>query len=276
MARRLAARASNPLRAGDISSALKGSLKGALTGALTAALTVASLGAQAQPANPPGGIYTCIDSQGKRLSADRPIAECAHKEQQVLNRDGSVRAVLPPTLTAEERADKEARDRAAAEARSALADAVRRDRNLMARFPDEAAHNRAREAAADTVRLAMKASEIRLRELEAERKPLRDEAEFYKGRTLPLKLKTGIDANDASVEAQRSSSANQEAELVRINKIYDAELGRLRRLWAGAQAGSLGPINLPPAAPTRSPATVPAQRPASQPAPARTGSASKP
>ena len=245
---------------------------------LTGVLAVASMAALAQPAKPPTSIYTCIDSQGKRLTADRPIAACAHKEQQVLNRDGSVRAVLPPTLTAEERADKEARDRAAAEARSAQADAVRRDRNLMARYPDEAAHTRAREAAADTVRLAMKASEIRLRELEAERKPLRDEAEFYKGKALPLKLKTAIDANDASMEAQRSSSINQEAELVRINKIYDAELDRLRRLWSGAQAGSLGPIALPPGAPARPPASVPAVRPASQPAPAKTGAgaASKP
>ena len=213
---------------------------------LVCSLLLACLGVAAQPAKAPTDIYTCTDSKGKRLSADRPIAECANKEQQVLNRDGSVRAVLPPTLTAEERADKEARDRAAAEARSAHADAVRRDRNLMARFPDEASHNRAREAAADTVRLAMKASEIRLRELGTERKPLRDEAEFYKGRILPLKLKTAMDANDASMEGQRSSSANQEAELVRINKIYDAELDRLRRLWSGAQAGSLGPMALPP------------------------------
>ena len=241
---------------------------------LAGVLAVVSMAALAQPAKPPGGIYTCIDSQGKRLTADRPIAECAHKEQQVLNRDGSVRAVLPPTLTAEERADREARDRAAAEARSAQSDAVRRDRNLMARFPDEAAHNRAREASADTVRMAMKASELRLRELETERKPLRDEAEFYKGKVLPLKLKTAIDANDASMEAQRSSSANQEAELVRINKIYDAELGRLRRLWAGAQAGSLGPMALPP--PVKPPASVAASRPASTPARAKNGAASTP
>ena len=248
---------------------------------LAGVLAVASVAALAQPAKPPGGIYTCIDSQGKRLTADRPIPECAHKEQQVLNYDGSVRAVLQPTLTAEERADKEARDRAAAEARSTQADAVRRDRNLMARFPDEAAHNRAREASADTVRLAMKASELRLRELEAERKPLRDEAEFYKGKALPLKLKTAIDANDASMEAQRSSSTNQEAELVRINKIYDAELERLRRLWAGAQAGSLGPMALPPPArPRAKPAAsaLPAAvlGPASQPASAKPGAAKPP
>lgn len=189
-----------------------------------------------------GGIYTCIDAKGRRLTADRPIAECSGKEQQVLNRDGSLRAVIPPTLTAEERAEKEARERAEKEAKAAQADAVRRDRNLVARFPNEAAHLRAREAALDTVRLAMKATEIRLRDLAHERKPLNDEAEFYQGRQLPAKLRAQIDANDAAVEAQKAAAATQQAELERINKLYDVELERLRRLWGGAPAGSLGPM----------------------------------
>jgi hypothetical protein len=194
-----------------------------------------------------GGIYTCTDSNGRRLTADRPIAACAHKEQQLLNKDGSLRAIIPPTLTADERTEQEARDRAAAEARAAQNDAMRRDRNLVTRFPNEAAHQRAREAAADTVRLAMKATELRLRELQAERKPLRDEAEFYLGKPLPPKLKAQMDANEAAVEAQRNAAANQEAELVRINRIYDIELERLRRLWGGAQPGTLGPMAAPPA-----------------------------
>jgi hypothetical protein len=202
---------------------------------------VAATWAQATT-KPPSGIYTCIDDRGRRITADRPIPECTDREQQVLNRDGSVRAVLPPTLTAEERAEREARDRAAAEARAARADAVRRDRNLMARYPNEAAHNRAREAALDTVRLAIKATEIRLRQLATEGKPLRDEAEFYEGKALPATLKAAIDANEVAVEAQRSASANQEAELGRINRLYDAELARLRRLWAGVVPGSLGPL----------------------------------
>jgi hypothetical protein len=198
--------------------------------------------AAAQPAKTPDGIYTCVDSKGRRLTADRPIPDCAHKEQQMLNRDGSVRKVVPPTLTAEERTQQEARERVAAEARAAQADAVRRDRNLLARFPNEAAHNRAREAAADTVRLAMKATELRIRELQNERKPMRDEAEFYANRPMPAKLKAAMEANETSMEAQRTASTSQQAELVRINKLYDAELERLRSLWGGAQPGSMGPM----------------------------------
>jgi len=211
------------------------------------ALTLGSAALAQAPAVKAGtGIYTCTDDKGRRLTSDRPIAECSAKEQQLLNRDGSLRAVVPPTLTADERTEKEARERAAAEARTAAADAVRRDRNLMARFPTEAAHNRAREAALDSVRLAAKASEIRLRELAAERKPLLDEAEFYVGKPLPPRLKAAIEANDASAEAQRVAGQGQETELARVNKLYDAELERLRRLWSGSQPGSLGP--LPPSA----------------------------
>ena len=199
------------------------------------------------------GIYSCTDDKGRRLTADRPIPECSSREQKVLNKDGSIRAVKPPTMTAEERAEKEARDRAASEARAAQADAVRRDRNLMARFPTEAAHNRSRAAALDTVRLAVRATETRLRDLAVERKPLLEEAEFYQGRPLPAKLRSQIDANDASMDAQRSAVGNQDAEFGRINKLYDIELARLRALWGGAPAGSMGPL---PAAVSSTPASA--------------------
>lgn len=204
--------------------------------------------AWAQPARAPASsIYTCIDDKGRKLTSDRPIAECSGKEQLLLNRDGSVQRVIPPTLTVEERAEKEVRDRKAAEARAAQQDAVRRDRYLIARFPNEAAHQKAREAALDNARVAIKTTETRLRELDLERRPLLNEAEFYQGKPLPPKLKQQIDANDAALEAQRMLASNQRAELRRINALFDAERERLQKLWGGAPAGSLGPLpNLPP------------------------------
>lgn len=223
--------------------------------ALTGAWLPLALAQGTRPASAVAGIYTCIDDKGRRLTADRPIPECTAKEQRLLNSDGSLRAVLPPTLTADERAEREARERRAAEARSAQADAVRRDRNLAARYPDEETHQRAREAALDTVRLAIKATEARTRDLANERRPLLAEAEFYQGRALPAKLKSQLDANDAAAGAQRSAAANQQAELDRVNRLYDVELERLRRLWAGAPAGSLGALGGPQAE-----ATAPAPR----------------
>jgi hypothetical protein len=223
--------------------------------ALSSALVATGPARSQAPPPAVSGIYTCIDDKGRRLTADRPILECISREQRILNNDGSLRAIQAPTLTAEERTERDAREAAAAELRAARVDAVRRDRNLMARYPNESSHNRAREAALDTARLAMKATEVRLRELASERKPLKDEMEFYQGKPRPQKLKAKIDANDAALEAQRSAVANQEAEIGRITQLYEAELERLRRLWSGAQAGSLGP--LPPAnAPAASSGTV--------------------
>lgn len=198
-------------------------------------------------APPSSGIYTCIDDKGRRLTSDRPIAECTAKEQQILNRDGSVRGIHPPVLTAEEKAAIEARERKANAERMAQMEAVRRDKNLMARYRDEAAHRKAREAALESVRLAVKATEDRQKELKAERVPLDNEAEFYKGKRLPPKLKAAIEANDTAMEAQREAAANQQAEFDRVNRIYDSELNRLQKLWAGALPGSLGPITVPPA-----------------------------
>jgi hypothetical protein len=206
-------------------------------------LAPARVGAQAaaMPADA-RAIYTCVDDHGRRITADRPIADCLAREQRVLNSDGSLRGLLPPTLSADERAEKDARERRSAEARTVQADLVRRDRNLMQRYANEAAHNKAREASLDTVRLAIRASELRLRNLATERKPLIDEADFYKGRTLPPMLKAQLDANDASVEATRSAAAGHQTELGRITQLYDAELDRLKKLWGGAVPGSLGPI----------------------------------
>ncbi|MFX5718719.1 hypothetical protein ABTE23_22095, partial [Acinetobacter baumannii] len=74
---------------------------------------------------------------GRKLTGDRPIPECTSREQRVLNADGSQRATLPPFLSPEERAATEAADRRAAAERIAQQDAMRRDRTLMLRYPNE-------------------------------------------------------------------------------------------------------------------------------------------
>jgi hypothetical protein len=208
---------------------------------LLAALAAAPLGALAQTPAKSGTIYSC-EVNGKRVTSDRPIPECISREQRVHNSDGSVREVRPPVPTADERAEIEAREQQAALVRAQQREAIRRDRNLLQRFPNEAAHKKAREAALDDVRKSLKVSESRLAALEKERKPLMDETEFYVGRQMPLKLRQSIDANDAATEAQRNLVTNQKAEIVRIDKIYDDELERLRRLWNGAMPGSMGII----------------------------------
>lgn len=186
-------------------------------------------------------IYTCVDGQGRRLTSDRPITECLDRSQDLRNSDGSVRAKVPPSLTAEERAAAEEEQRRQMAADAARKDAVRHDRNLLTRYPDEAAHRRARDAVLDPLQQALRNADKRLAELERERQAVAEEAEFYKDKVPPAKLKSRIDDNRTSTDAQRAAMLTHQAEQTRINQRYDDELARLKRLWGGAVPGSLGP-----------------------------------
>lgn len=201
--------------------------------------------AQPKPGPSSSGIYTCTTGDGRRLTSDRPIPECQAREQRVLNSDGSVRRTMPPAMTPEEQAVAEQRKRAEEVQRAAQQDAIRRDRNLLQRYANQDAHQRAREDALDDLRQAMQQSEKRLQVLATERKPMLDESEFYKGKRIPMKLQHQLDLNDAAAAAQRESIDNQKAEMVRVNRIYDEELSRLKRLWAGAPPGSLEKPGVP-------------------------------
>jgi hypothetical protein len=184
-----------------------------------------------------GQVFTCVDGAGRNLTSDRLIAQCMDREQRLLAKDGTLIRIIPPQLTADERAEKEAREKRIAAEKLARAEAVRRDRLLLERYPDQATHEKAREAALDDVRAATQLSRARVAELVRERKPLDDEAEFYKGKPLPAKLKAQIDANDAAAAAQADVQATQRAEMDRIGKRFDEELALLKRLWAGAPPG---------------------------------------
>jgi hypothetical protein len=222
------------------------------------ALWVAAGGVWAQ-APAPGtavDIYVCTDDQGRRITADRPIRECMDRPQRILNPDGTQRGVKNPPMTAQERAAKEAQERQAAEEAAAKAEAVRRDRNLLSRYRNEDMHRAARESALDPVRLTMDLTETRLAQLRRERRALEEETRAPKSKDHAATLKLQLEANEAAAAAQRENTASQRAEMDRINRIYDIELERLKRLWAGEPAGSMGAIESPtyealPVAPSR-------------------------
>lgn len=211
-------------------------------------------------------IYTCTTSSGQKLTSDRPIPECNDREQRVLNSDGSVRSVREPSFTSEERAARDEAENRRNQERITKQEAIRRDRNLLARFPNEAAHTKARAAALGVVQDSIKRSEQRVADLQKERKPLADEAEFYTGKSLPLKLKQQLESVDVSIEAQRSIAANQKVEVQRITDLYDGELAHLKKLWAGAEPGSIG---APPSMFTKPAATAAAAPAAAASAPPR-------
>lgn len=199
-----------------------------------AALLV-GLGAAAVGAQPSSGasIYTCIDAQGRRITSDRPIIECLDREQRELSPTGMTRRKIGPSLTEQERAALEAQRRKDAEEQSRLLEERRRDRALLARYPNQAAHDAERAAALAQVDEVSAIARKRLQELLQERKALDTEMEFYQKdpSKAPLKLRHQLAENQDETAAQWRFIANQEQEKRRIQQRFDAELAHLRQLW---------------------------------------------
>jgi hypothetical protein len=196
-------------------------------------LTLGAELASAQSQGATGGIYTCVDRNGRRLTADRPIPECLDREQRELSPSGITRRQIGPSLTELERAAQDAQNRKDAEERARVVEERRRERVLVARYPDKAAHDVERAAAIQMVDDVTATAEKRTLELKAERKKLDVEMEFYKKdpNKAPMTLRRKIAEIDDSLAEQQRFIAGQDQEKRRVHARFDTELSQLRKLW---------------------------------------------
>lgn len=198
-----------------------------------AAALAASLAALAGQAGAQG-IYTCTDSKGRRITADRPIIDCIDREQTELSTGGMPRRKIGPSLTAAERAAEEDKARRAAEERARANEEKKRDRALVTRYPNLAAHDKEREASLARLDASKATAQKRIVELLAQRKTLEGEMEFYKANParVPLKLRHQAEEVDTQLAGRTRFIAEQEAEKTQVNARFDEELARLKVLWA--------------------------------------------
>jgi hypothetical protein len=180
------------------------------------------------------GIFTCVDGKGRRLTADRPIAECMDREQRELTYSGTVKRKIAPELTALERAAEEDKARKAAEGRQRLDEEKKRERALLIRYPDRAAHDKERVLALAQADEVIATASKRTAELATQRKRLDAEREFFNNdpAKLPAKLKRQIEENEQHLDAQKRFVASQEGDRQRLIARFDEELIKLRQLWA--------------------------------------------
>lgn len=187
----------------------------------------------AQPA-PAQGIFTCTDARGRKLTSDRPIAECIDREQKVLNPSGTLKTRMGPTLTGQERAEQELKDKAEQEALGRSNEEKRRDRALLTRYPTKTMHDKERAEALTQVGVVRQAALNRVDELLRQRASIDQEMEFYKkdpGKA-PAPLRRQVDEVAQSLAVQGRFIADQDNELKRVNARFDEELVRLKQLWA--------------------------------------------
>ena len=206
---------------------------------LTACLSTAF--AQQQPVD---GIYTCTDAKGRKLRSDRPIPECTDREQNVLNPSGTVKARVGPTLTAQERAAQEEKDKLALEEKARQLEEKRRDRALLLRYPTRAVHDKERSEALSQIGVVIQAANNRMVELRRQRKDIDAEMEFYvkDPSKAPPSVRRQVEDNEQSLAVQKRFIGDQEAEIKRVNARFDEELIRLKTMWpTTAQAPAAKP-----------------------------------
>lgn len=193
--------------------------------ALSVAIALASCWPFAYAAR--GTTVVCTDASGNRIATNLPSSRCA---------------APAGSLTDSERADVDACRRQVEVDTDDWKRKQRRERALLGKFPDEAAHARKRAAEIQPVRTSMQQSDHRLSKLAEDRKPLLAEAEFYVGKPLPAKLASALDANDAAVAAQRQIRASQVDEVARIELENDRQLKDLKLLWTASPV--LSPVGV--------------------------------
>ena len=218
---------------------MKQALHAKLSLYVVATVWAGAMPAQAQANS--GGIYACTDANGRRITADRPIASCVDREQRVLGNTGVEVRRVGPTLTDQERSAQEAKRRQDQVEQQRLREERSRERAMLARFPSQGVHDAARAEAIAQVNDVIGVAQKRQIDLQERRRKLNTELEFYQNdpKKAPANLRRLLDDNTESQAEQQRFIKQQEEEKQRINQRFDAELQQLRKLWA----------ELPPAAP---------------------------
>lgn len=184
-------------------------------------------------AQSPGGIYTCVDGNGRKLTSDRPIPACIDREQKILNPSGTVRGNIAPALSPQELAAQEQKEKLLAQERSRKDEEKRRDRALLVRYPNRAAHDEERVEALKQIEVVKAAATNRVAELKRQRSLLDEEMEFYKKdpSKAPLRLRRQVEELTESLVVQTRFITDQDGEIKRVSARFDEELVRLKVLW---------------------------------------------
>lgn len=190
----------------------------------------------AQDSPQPGGqpsIYTCVDPQGRRITSDRPIAECLGTGQRELSSSGNLKRVVPPVLTATERAREAERLREEAARQARLEEEKRKQRALVARYPDQATHDKARAEAMAQFDALIAAVHKRQSELDKQRQEIATELEFYQKdpNKAPVWLRKLSEENARQRKSQADYLVEQQRARQQTWVNFEEELVRLRELW---------------------------------------------
>jgi len=175
-------------------------------------------------------LFVCTDARGRTISGDRPPPECAERSVRELRSDGSVKRVIEPPPTAEQKAAREAEEKRRREDAEKQRASMRKDLALLDAYSSESEIESVRQRALATRQTLVERSLQRMAEHTREKKRLDAEAEFYAKRAMPDALKRQFETNASLIRSEERIIRDVRADMVRINERYDADKKRWHEL----------------------------------------------
>ena len=205
----------------------------AFLAATALALVAPPLHAQAASA-PSAVIYSCTDANGRVISADRPLAACADRELRVHNPDGSLRRIIEPPLTKEQKAQRDAEEKRRRDEAWSRKVQQARDRNLLLTFEDEHSLESMRRRDLADIDHEIRLATQRILALDRELKAAQEAAETWKAankdKPLPFAYQQRITETANAILAEDALIDDRRTERDRVNTRFDADARRLREL----------------------------------------------
>lgn len=204
-----------------------------ITGCVAAGFVLTSAIALAQGSvshSRAGSIYTCKDSNGKTLTSDRPIPECAKLPMRELRADGALRRQINPPLTRSQRRllrEKRARERA-----QALVERQERtrDRALLEAFPTMAVLDQSEERLLSEIQIQIDSTYRRMVELHKELQAAQAASRAYPPGMAPSGVKQKVAQIAGAILTEDSLVKARLQEQEQIRQKYAGDADRLRVL----------------------------------------------
>lgn len=180
-----------------------------------------------------GWVYTCTNNQGKHLRSDRPIPECADREQRLLDQYGIERRRIGPVLTDRQHQERVQNQRQERIEQQRQRDQQRREEFLAQRFPNAEAHQQERQRQLKQFDDLATLSRIRLEQLQSNLAQVQEDLQVYRdhNQPAPSQLRSSLAEAEVALRVhERSMRVEAQNRQQTIDRLDD-ELRHLKRLW---------------------------------------------
>lgn len=172
-------------------------------------------------------IYTCTDKQGKFISADQMIAECADREIQVLDKNGRLVQTIPAPLTpAQKQAAQQKKQQ-----QQATQDQAREDQAILLRYRSREDIEAARKNELETLDAQLKSAQSGL--AQAKQQLQAAQANAQSGKDNPTVAQKRVRDAQFILDQQQTLVVKVTADKQKANARYDDMATRFDGLKSG-------------------------------------------